>query len=438
MRVAHDESRGTPAPTAAVPSSPRRRPVVPVAAAVTALMLGAVQAWALAAWASRRDLGLRDVMIKWDAGWMTKIAEFGYFGFSVSLDPQERVEWQSVAFLPGYPVLVRIASAPLAVLGREDATFVGGLAASAVASIVFAWGVARLAADMWSRSRVAEGAPPPSVRAQAALAVAVTVLAFGAPMSFLYWMPYTEALFGALAVWTLVMVLRRRYLVAGVLTLGAGLTRITAVALVLMLCAVAAVELWHWARRRTAFPAGAVAAPVVGSLGMAAYIAWANAQVAEIGGYFAAQRRGWNSQVDLGVATFAWLREHLLLSGLDDRNEVAYVLSSWAIIAVFALCAASLWPLARGWVPWQVWLVAILVAGSVLGSDGIMHARPRLLLLPVLLLLLPFVVRVVDRIVRGGPRRPRRLALVAATGVLWCVVGFTFFGWMIVEFQYGI
>lgn len=78
------------------------------------------------------------------------------------------------------------------------------------------------------------------------------------------------------------------------------------------------------------------------------------------------------------------------------------------------------------------------VAGSVLGSDGIMHARPRLLLMPVLLLLLPFVVRGVPWATRDPRRAWRRGVLLAVTGVLWCALGFWFFGWMIFEFHFGI
>lgn len=426
------------APAAAGPPRARRRrlPAVPVTAVVTLAVLGLAQTAVLAVWAGRHDRGLRDVMIRWDAGWMTKIAEFGYFGFSVSDEP---VEWQSVAFLPGYPVLVRIVSAPLSVFGLEDAIFIGAVTVSVLASVVFAWGVAQLAVDIWSRTATGAGlSPVASTRTQVAITIAVTVLAFGAPMGFLYWMPFTEGLFGALTAWMLVMVLRRRFLAAGVLTLLAGLTRITAVALVLTLVAVAVVELWHWSRRRTSFPGGAVAAPVVGSLGLAAYIAWADRQTAEIGGYFAAQERGWQSHVDFGVATFAWLREHMVVQDVDDANAVAYVLSSWVIIAVGLLCAASCWPLLRGWIPWQVWLVAIVIAGSVLGSDGIMHARPRLLMMAVVLLVLPFVLRGVQWAARDRRGRVRRSAVLAGAGALWCVLGFAIFGWMLVEFQYGI
>lgn len=437
-----DDEQPDALPSPATPRSSRPRlSAVPVAAAVTAAVLGLVQGWVHARWADRHALGIRDVLMKWDAGWMTRIAELGYAGSPDPMNPEQHVEWQTVAFFPGYPVLVRVFSAPLAVFGADDATFLAALLVSAVASLVLACGLARLAVDVWHWSRSAAdptARPDLSVRARVAMAVAVTVLAFGAPMSFIYWMPFSEALFGALAVWALVMMLRRRYLAAGVLTLFAGLTRITAIALVLTLAAVAVAELWRWLRQRTDFPAHAVAAPVVGYLGLAAYLRWADHRVADIGGYFAAQKRGWSSEFDLGRATLRWLDEHTLIHDTSDHDAVAYVLSSWSMILVAVLCLASLWPLWRRWLPWQVWLVAVLVAGSVLGSDGIMHARPRLLLLPVLLLLLPFVVRAVQWATRDPRRALPRGVLLAGVGVLWCALGFWFFGWMIFKFHYGI
>lgn len=391
---------------------------------VTAAVLGLLQARILATWGAP-DLGLRDILIKWDAGWMTKIAEFGYFGFSVSPDPAERVEWQSVAFFPGHPVLVRIVAAPLAVFGVQDAIFLGALVVSALAALAFACGVGRLAIEIGRD------------RAPRAVAVAGVVLAFGAPMSFVYWMPYSEGLFSACVVWALIMLVRRRFIAAGVLTLVAGLTRLTVTALILVLSVAAVVEVWRWTRNRDRFPVAAVAAPVIGSLGLVAYLSWANRQVTDIGGYFAAQRRGWNSAFDWGAATLRWLGEHLTTADASDPNQVGYVLSSWLIIAVVVLGFASLWPLLRGWVPWQVWLTGTAIAGTVLGSDGIMHARPRLLLLPVLLWLLPFVIRAVEAIAERPRRVPGVVTLVAA-GVLWCALGFWVSGWMLVEFRYGI
>lgn len=421
-------------------SRPPGRLTVPVTAALTALVAGLAQLIVMAVWGARHSMGLREVLMQWDSQWMTLISEYGYSGFVMSPDQVEPVEWESVAFFPGYPVLVRIVAAPLAVLNAADATYVAALTVSAVASLVLAWGIALLALEMWRRL----GAGEASHRTTVAVTVAAVVLTFGAPMSIVYWMPYSESLFTALTVWMLVAVLRRHHMLAGVLTLAAGLTRLTAVALILMLCAVAVVELWRWwARRRTdragrtGFPVASVLAPLIGGVGIIGYVTWANGAVSEIGGYFAAQDRGWHSGVDMGAATLRWL------SGNLAGEMPGYVISSWSMILMAVLCLLSLWMLARGWVPWQVWLVAVLMAGIVLGSDGIMHSRPRLLLIPVLLLMLPLVLRLLQSVL--GASRPRHgwrayvlPGVLGASAVLWCALGFWVSGEMLIGFDYAI
>lgn len=110
------------------------------------------------------------------------------------------------------------------------------------------------------------------------------------------------------------------------------------------------------------------------------------------------------------------------------------------MVLVALLCAVSVWMLWTGRIPWQVWLPAVILAGIVLGSDGIMHSRPRLLLVPVLLLTLPLLVELV-RTWRTATR-PRATATagvaLGAGAVLWCVFGFWVSGEMLIVFEYAI
>ncbi|MDN6352214.1 MAG: hypothetical protein L0K02_02735, partial [Corynebacterium sp.] len=277
------------------------RAVVPIVAATTTVLVGVVQLAVLMAWGSHRDMAMRDVLLQWDSLWMTMISEHGYSGFVMSAAQSDPVQWESVAFFPGYPVLLRIVAAPLAVLNVQDATYLAAVMLSGLCAVLMTWGVARLALGMWSQKL----SRPVSDIFAASLTAAVGVLVAGAPMGIVYWMPYSESLFGALPVWALVFLLRQRYLLAGLLVLGAGLTRLTAVTLVVVLCAVAVCQVWrYWRSRRSEGAEGAegpgqdapaprvvlaaVASPVIGSLGIAAYLGWANNAVAEIGGYFAA------------------------------------------------------------------------------------------------------------------------------------------------------
>ena len=441
------------------------RAVVPIVAATTTVLVGVVQLAVLMAWGSHRDMAMRDVLLQWDSLWMTMISEHGYSGFVMSAAQSDPVQWESVAFFPGYPVLLRIVAAPLAVLNVQDATYLAAVMLSGLCAVLMTWGVARLALDMWSQ----ESSRPVSDIFAASLTAAVGLLVAGAPMGIVYWMPYSESLFGALTVWALVFLLRQRYLLAGLLVLGAGLTRLTAVTLVVVLCAVAVRQVWrYWRSRRSEGAEGAegsgpdapaprvvlaaVASPVIGSLGIAAYLRWANNAVSEIGGYFAAQERGWDSGFDAWSATLRWVGEHLfgpVSSGAAGEEATGYAIAGWSMILVALLCVASVWALVGRWIPWPVWLVAVLIAGMVLASDGIMHSRPRLLLLPVVLLALPFLVRIVEAVrghlvaTEGGPGVSRVVGIVGiaalvVTGVAWCALGIWVSGEMLIDFRYAI
>ncbi|MDN6282384.1 MAG: hypothetical protein L0J74_13205 [Corynebacterium sp.] len=441
------------------------RAVVPIVAATTTVLVGVVQLAVLMAWGSHRDMAMRDVLLQWDSLWMTMISEHGYSGFVMSAAQSDPVQWESVAFFPGYPVLLRIVAAPLAVLNVQDATYLAAVMLSGLCAVLMTWGVARLALGMWSQKL----SRPVSDIFAASLTAAVGVLVAGAPMGIVYWMPYSESLFGALTVWALVFLLRQRYLLAGLLVLGAGLTRLTAVTLVVVLCAVAVCQVWrYWRSRRSEGAEGAegpgqdapaprvvlaaVASPVIGSLGIAAYLGWANNAVSEIGGYFAAQERGWDSGFDAGAATLRWVGEHLfgpVSSGAAGEEATGYAIAGWSMVLVALLCVASVWALVARWIPWPVWLVAVLIAGMVLASDGIMHSRPRLLLLSVVLLALPFLVRIVEAVrghlvaPEGGPGASRVVGIVGiaalvVTGVAWCALGIWVSGEMLIDFRYAI
>lgn len=442
--VSESAAPNAPSPTPP-PSPPLARTVrpwvtshaAPLASMVTAATLGIAQVALVQHRAQRHGGDLRGALSQWDARWMTNIADGGYIGLTETGAP---FEWESVAFFPGYPTVVRIVASPMAILGVQDATYIAALIVSVVGAFALAAGLAVLATEIWQHGRPRYWSQrPPGTGAQVALGVAAAVLAFGAPMSIVYWMPYSESLFTALAVWALVMILRRRFLAAGVLTCLAGLTRITGLALIVTLAVVAAVGVWQWSRRRHAdarFPVAATAAPFIGAAGLAAYMGWANDTVSEIGGYFAVQDRGWGSGADWGASTIEWLRD-TPLADISDATATGYTITSWSIIATAALCVISVWPLVSGWLPWQIWLPAVTIAVIVLGSGGILHSRPRLLLVPVMVLLLPLVVHAIQWAIA---QRHRKLIVVvlAEAGVLWICIGFIVSVEMLVRFQYGI
>ncbi len=404
-----------------------------ITAMLTCVVLGFAQLVIIDMWGARRGAELRDLLMKWDSAWLTGISEHGY------LRVPGRDAFESVAFFPGYPTLVRMVAAPFEVFGIDDATLLAAMIVSITSSILLACGLARLAIDIAQRLH----AYPLGTAFQIAIAVAVTVIAFGAPMSIMYWMPYSEALFTALAVWALVALLRRRYVIAGVLVLFAGLTRLTAIALVITLCAAALVELRRYCRAHgtfmpVRFPWAALTSPVVGSAGLVAYLAWASYRTRLEGGYFAVQDRGWGSSFDWFSSTWDWLR-HNTIATSTDANAVGYLIASWSMILIAALCLVTVWPLLRGRLPWQLWLPAVTATAIVLGSGGTMHARPRLLLFATLLMLVPMVVLAIARLGRRTDwRLPVGVAALTATLALWCALGFWVSGHMLIDFDYGI
>ena len=189
---------------------------------------------------------------RWDACWYTKIATFGY-------EPAE----MSVNFWPLFPVLTGSVAR---VLGGHVA--LAGLIVSAIAYVAAMVGLYRLVArdvdDVTARRTM----------------VLISIF----PSAFFLFAPFTEALFLALAVWSIVAARERRWGWVAVFGLLAALTRIQGVFLVLPIAWEAAVasgltmwrpwkelrlpplDPWHLAR-------GAVAtlAPVVGFVTFLAY-----------------------------------------------------------------------------------------------------------------------------------------------------------------------
>ncbi|MGV0436738.1 hypothetical protein ACUY2R_07185 [Corynebacterium mastitidis] len=352
----------------------------------------AVRVLALAVFAQVNDSHLGDLMTKWDTAHYERIAESGYFdGPAIdSVPPHQRL----LAFFPALPLLMRAGHA---LTGLDYA--VVGMALNAVFGVVMAAGVAAIAARL--------GAGP---RGAFAAALVVT----SAPMAITFSMPYTEAPFGALAMWSLVAMMDRRWLLAGALIFLCGFVRLTAVDL----AAVLAVMVLLRARTQWRAWAGLALSPL-SALG---YVWWASRHAGEVGGYFGLQKEGWHTGVDFGAASlrFAW-------NTLLESQELGYFLSVAVMIAAVAALALT-WngaPL-RMWLP--VWLFAAALSANILLSDGIMHSRPRLLL-PAAIALVPLVL--------GWERRAGGRALAWGLSA-WVLVGAWFSAYMLAVFPWAI
>lgn len=162
------------------------------------------------------EFPLVGVWQRWDACWYSKIAAFGY-------EPREL----SVNFWPLFPVL---AGSVARLVGGSVA--LGGMIVSAIAYLAAMVGLYRL---------VARDTDDETARRTMIL---ITIF----PSAFFLFAPFTEALFLALAVWTMTLARERRWLLAAILGGLAGLTRIQGVFLALPIGweALAAAGLTAW------------------------------------------------------------------------------------------------------------------------------------------------------------------------------------------------
>ncbi|GAB3423736.1 hypothetical protein [Flindersiella endophytica] len=295
---------------------------------------------------------------RWDAVWYGRIAADGY-GFVARVPPD--IVHPDYAFFPLFPWLMRLVAAvtPLSLQAS-------GLVLSWLASVAAAWGLFAVGAHVAGR------------RAGIVLAILWGAL----PIAIVESMAYTETLFTALSAWALYAVLTRRWLVAGLLTLVAGLTRPAAVALIAAVGLTALISIVRSLRagswRECVRPfLGAALSP----LGFLAYVGWVGARVGSVTGYFEVQAQ-WNKSLDLGQAAARQI--WTMLSGPLPWVGVLVLLAYVLVLALFAWSAVR-FPVAA--------LVAY-TAGNVylaLFGTGYFNSRPRLLV-PAFALLLPFAV----------------------------------------------
>jgi hypothetical protein len=348
------------------------------------------------AWMAGRDgTSVTGALTSWDGQWYLDIAADGYAGVPGRLTDAfgRRTVDTPLAFFPGYPALVRGVS----FLPGVDVV-AAALTVSIACGIVCAYGLARLGTRVGGSSRVG---------------LILVALFAAAPMGIVLSMAYSEALFCALAAWALVGVLERRWLLAGVCALAAGLVRPTAAALVVTVVVAAIVAL---VRRQDGYRPwlGIVAAP----LGLLGYLGFVAVRTGQVTGWFVLQRQGWDSTFDGGVATVRFGLD-VLASGRSVL-EVATVGFLVVAIALVVVCV-------RQRLAWPLVGYGALVLAMDLGSNGLMNSKARMLL-PAFTLLLPVAVAL-------ARRRPG--TVVAVVGGL-AVAGAWFGAYALTGWQYAI
>ncbi|KAA5836385.1 glycosyltransferase family 39 protein [Saccharopolyspora hirsuta] len=376
--------------------SPRRRRLIVAAApAVVYLAIRLVGLLVLAWLSAANDEALLDNLTAWDGQWYLEIAEHGYGGVNPSMVDGfgNRYPETPLAFFPGYPFLIVAFS----LIPGVSATG-GAITASLACGVAAAYGLARLG----RRIGGSEG-----------VGLLLVVLFAAAPMSVVLSMAYSEALFCALAIWALIGVVERNWLLAGLCCAASGLVRPTAAALIGVVGLAALVAVVQ--RKDTWRPWLAV---LLAPSGMLLYIGWVGIQTGSLTGYFALQQRGWSSHFDGGFATGKFV-----LESLTTEKSVFETFTTWIVLAALVLMVLCL----RQRMPWPLLLFAAAVLVLDLGSDGLMYSKVRLML-PAFPLLIPVVI--------GLARR--RTTTAATTAVLLVFFGSWFGAYSLTAWQYAI
>jgi hypothetical protein len=291
----------------------------------------------------------------WDGRWFVDVARHGYDTTLTQRSGGGLVN-TNIVFFPAYPYTIKA----LAATGLSELW--AGLVASWLAGLAAAWGIFALGALVYDR------------RVGVALAVLWGVL----PHAIVESMVYSEALFTALAAWTLYALLRRQWLAAGVLCLLAGATRAAGGVLVAVVMVAAVIALVR--RRDRARPAAAL---VLAPLGLVGYLAWAAHVLDRWDGWFYMQDRGWHLGFDGGRSTLHTLVHRVLLEPTRlELYEVSVVLVASVVLLVLLAYLRPPWPL----LAFTAGLVALTV-----GGEGYYHSKSRFLL-PAFPLLLPVAV----------------------------------------------
>ncbi|MGW2345917.1 hypothetical protein [Streptomyces sp. NPDC001661] len=362
-------------------------------AAVRALGLLVLAVWSAANGKSAHTL----LTARWDSLWYTRVAEHGY-GWSVTL-PDGTVH-SNLAFFPLLPWLERFGSA-VGPLSYADA----GLVVSLLASLAAAWGIFAVGDLLHGRSA----------------GICLAVLWGALPIGIVASMAYSEALFTAFAAWGLYAVLRRHWVLAGLLAALAGLTRPIGAAVVAAVW-VAAV-LWVVRERRGKGAQRGLGGAAAGDgweswrlvlgvllapLGAAAYVLWVGQRTGGgLFGYLDVQAQ-WGNGFD-GGAAFAGFVADRFTSPLGALAGIGLIVGVALVIWLYVAGVRRHQP-----VPVLVYTGIVVVLA--LCASGYFGSKPRLLL-PAFPLLLPLATAL------AGWRTSRSAWVLGALAVLSAVYG---------------
>jgi Mannosyltransferase (PIG-V) len=305
----------------------------------------------------QRGVSLTQWVIGGDGSYYRAIAAHGY-----QYPPGQPAHAAVLSFFPGYPAAIdSLAWLP----GVSIA--LAGFAVTVLAGMAAAWGLVALGLKLTADPRI-------SLLLAAIWAVA--------PGSIVLSRVHAEALFCALAVWTLVALLNRRWLTAGALVVLAGTVRSTALALIAAVAVAVLTALIEAARtrQRIALWWRPVAALLLAPLGLIGYWAYVALATHRLDGWLWIEEHVFHMSSDWGVSTARVIRDTFL-----DAPSAAGVLVTLAFLAALGLTA---WSLTER-IPVYLHAYTVVVALMALTtSANWMSSKPRFIL-PAFLLALP-------------------------------------------------
>ena len=299
---------------------------------------------------------LQHLIAAWDSNRYQSIAVRGYSPEPGSLHPGSIFAW-----FPGYPAAIHAVSWIPGI-----STTWAALVVTIAAGLAAAWGLTRLGMLLTGNRRV-------SLLLAALWAVA--------PGSIVLAMLYSEALFCALAVWTLIALVERRWLTAAGLTILAGTVRSSALALVAAVTVAALTTLVQDARAREHVAAWwrPLAALLLAPVGLLAYWRYSARGLHQPEGWLWLEKQMGNS-FDWGHSTLLILKNAII-----DGPTAPVALTLLVIAAAVTL---TIWSLTER-LPAALHAYTLVVVVTAVATGPLyLGSKPRFLL-PAVLLGLP-------------------------------------------------
>ncbi len=286
---------------------------------------------------------------RWDAQWYQRIAESGYGHIIHTSDGRKLSDY---AFFPLYPITERIFHQL-----TGFSYIISGILISLVASIFAAVAIFKIVRNLYSDS-----------------IGYLTVFLWGVlPISFVTTLAYSEALFTALAAWSLLFCIRKNWIRASMFAALAGLTRPTGLAVAIAVISSTLIQIREERKNLRAWIAICIA-----PLGWITYMLFVSISVGAWNGY-SIVTRNWGNTIDGGWAFLNWIWNFL-----SSGNPLIGV----AIIAALILLAMQIYFLTKLKPPISIMVFTLSVLVLAFITSGYFGSKPRYLL-PLFPLLIP-------------------------------------------------